>query len=299
VRACRQFATSFSGLDSLPVCLWKENTNGLVSLLDLVKDAPVSTLIATLRDVWISATMVSLGNDERYREANLTILLAQIQKLDLQCEHLDLPVTRLHVQDVLAAIGIAHDSPNRREQIDRVCQILSNNLEKEMSLKKYFAMSHEAAATYVRPLKGWEVVVNRWPRTQLDIEESAKSFAFGRFAAAIFHVLLVAESGVIEVADLVEASGDKPGWGCVDRLRRILDKKYSDRSPVEQKHSAFLKENVDMMTAMKDSWRHKITHVDNRLVWLDPDFSPDIASEIIASARGFMRRLAQELPMVP
>jgi hypothetical protein len=79
-------------------------------------------------------------------------------------------------------------------------------------------------------------------------------------------------------------------------MQRILEKKYSDRSPLEQQHSALLRSNVDMMIAVKDSWRHKLTHVDNKLVWLDADFSPRIASEIIGSTSGFMRRLAQELP---
>jgi hypothetical protein len=51
------------------------------------------------------------------------------------------------------------------------------------------------------------------------------------------------------------------------------------------------------MLSMKNSWRHKITHVDNRLEWLDVDFSPQIAKEIISSVRGLMCRLAAELPL--
>jgi hypothetical protein len=48
------------------------------------------------------------------------------------------------------------------------------------------------------------------------------------------------------------------------------------------------------MLAMKDSWRHKISHVENRLEWLDTDFRPQLAKAIIKAIRGFMRRLATE-----
>jgi hypothetical protein len=47
---------------------------------------------------------------------------------------------------------------------------------------------------------------------------------------------------------------------------------------------------------MKESWRHKIDHVANKLEWMDTDFSPEVANEIITATRGFMRRLAAELP---
>jgi hypothetical protein len=145
-------------------------------------------------------------------------------------------------------------------------------------------------------LKDWETVAKRWPKMQLDIEESSRCFALERFAASVFHVLLVAEFGVIQVCDLLKVSGDKPGWGCVSRLEKVLDKDFKNRSPLEQQHSKLLEEIVPMMVAVKDSARHKISHVDNRLVWLDADFSPQIASEVIGSTRGFMRRLAKELP---
>ena len=173
---------------------------------------------------------------------------------------------------------------------------IHRTLRREMKAVLFLSVTPRNAEWYNSPLKGWEAVTKRWPEVSADIAESSKCFALDRSAAAIFHILLAAEFGVIQVGDLLGVSGDKPGWGCVERLVRILAKGFNDRSPLEKQHSTLLKDIVPMMVAVKDSWRHKISHVDNKLVWLDADISPEIASEVIAATRGFMRRLAAELP---
>ncbi|MGA2145544.1 MAG: hypothetical protein ABSH49_11350 [Bryobacteraceae bacterium] len=100
---------------------------------------------------------------------------------------------------------------------------------------------------------------------------------------------------MIQAGDLLEVSGDKPGWGCLERLERIRAKNYKDRSPLEQQHSKFLDDSIPLMLTVKDL-RHKIEHVNNKLVWLDPMCTPEIAEEIISATRGLMRRLASDLP---
>jgi hypothetical protein len=108
--------------------------------------------------------------------------------------------------------------------------------------------------------------------------------------------MLIAEFGIIEAARLFQVEGDKPGWGCLDRLQRINDKPWKDKSSLEQQHSEFLKSLLPLAITMKDSWRHKISHADNKVEWMDTDFSPEVAREIITTARGFMRRLSVGLP---
>jgi hypothetical protein len=48
--------------------------------------------------------------------------------------------------------------------------------------------------------------------------------------------------------------------------------------------------------AMKFAWRNKVNHVDGKLVVIKPEFTPDMAEEIMMASRGFMRRLATEMP---
>jgi hypothetical protein len=173
---------------------------------------------------------------------------------------------------------------------------LQERLQDELEGTLFLSMTSSEAQCYIKPTRDWEETIKRWPKTRIDIEESSKCFACARYAASIFHVLLVAELGVIEVAKLLGVAGDKPGWGALDRLERILDKPYKERSPIEQKHSELLTQILPLMLAMKESWRHKISHVENKLEWLDTDFSPQLAEEIAKAIRGFMRRLATALP---
>jgi hypothetical protein len=169
-------------------------------------------------------------------------------------------------------------------------------IEDDLRNELFLHIWPDDAKLYENPKDGWEQVIGRFSRVRHDVEECSKCFALGRYSAALFHVLLVAEFGVIKVAELFGVAGDKPGWGALDRLQRINDKKWNDKTPLEQQHAEFLKNLLPLAYAIKDSWRHKISHVDNKLDWMDTDFSPEVAREIISATRGFMRRLAQELP---
>jgi hypothetical protein len=173
---------------------------------------------------------------------------------------------------------------------------LRERIEDDFHKLVFVSLTLEESKLYDDPDKGWEDVTRRFPKVRHDVEECSKCFALTRYGAALFHVLLVAEFGIIQVAELFGQAGDKPGWGALDRLRKINDKKYSDKSALEQQHSDFLKNLLPLAFAMKDSWRHKISHVDNKLEWMDTDFSPEVAAEIISAVRGFMRRLAVDLP---
>jgi hypothetical protein len=157
-------------------------------------------------------------------------------------------------------------------------------------------MAPERVGFFKEPKKGWEEVASRWSEVKYDVEESSRCYALDRYAASAFHILQVAEFGVIKVCDLMNVSGDKPGWGCVKRLRAIVDKPFKDCSPLEQQHRKLLTDLVPLMENVMKSWRHKLDHVDNWLRWRDTDFGPETAEEIRTAVRGFMRNLSRELP---
>ncbi|MGA8145817.1 MAG: hypothetical protein WB987_18170 [Candidatus Acidiferrales bacterium] len=173
---------------------------------------------------------------------------------------------------------------------------LRERLEDDFHSHLFLQLSGNDAELYNHPRKGWEDVIRRFPKTANDIEESSKCFALNRYAASLFHILLVAEYGVIEVARLFGVAGDKPGWGATDRLQRVHDKKWNEKTPLEQKHSELLGKILPLMHSIKNEWRHKINHVDNKLEWIDTDFSPEVTGRIISASLGFMIFLSAELP---
>jgi hypothetical protein len=206
-------------------------------------------------------------------------------------------VASIATLDKILALLSAPDST--MGQLHQLGTELRGRLDDELFGTLFFSLGGTEVGYYGNPTKDWEHIIKTWPKTQIDIEESSRCYACSRYAAAIFHALLVAELGVIEVAKLLGVAGDKPGWGALDRLEKILNKPYKERSPIEQTHSELLNHILPLMLAMKNSWRHKISHVDDRLKWLDTDFSPQLAEEIMKAIRGFMRQLATELAPKP
>jgi hypothetical protein len=173
---------------------------------------------------------------------------------------------------------------------------LRERLEDDLQNELFLHLLPTDADRYEHSTRGWDGTIRRFWKVKHDIEESSKCFSLARYAAAVFHIMLVAEFGVIEVARLFQVEGDKPGWGCLEKLGKLNDKKWADKSPLEQQHAQFLKDLLPLAFAMKDSWRHKLSHVDNKIVWMDTDFSPEVASDIITTTRGFMERLSVDLP---
>jgi hypothetical protein len=173
---------------------------------------------------------------------------------------------------------------------------LRERLEDDLHSTVFVNLSAQESELYEHPDKEWRDVVSRFYKLRHDIEECSKCFALARYGAAVFHAMLIAEFGVIQVAELFTVAGDKPGWGALERLQKINDKNWKDKTDLEKKHSKFLENLLPLAFAMKESWRHKMDHVANKIEWMDTDFSPEVANDIISATRGFMRRLAADLP---
>jgi hypothetical protein len=160
----------------------------------------------------------------------------------------------------------------------------------------FLHLDYMSAKKYRNPLSGWDEVLGRFDAVRYNIEESNKCFALDRFGAAVFHILLVAEYGVIQLAELLEVNAGHPGWGQVKPLQELIKDPYPKRTTLAQTHSKLLEAVVPLLYQVKESWRHKISHVDSQLQWVDTDFSPNVATEIMLATRGFMRKLAADLP---
>jgi len=176
---------------------------------------------------------------------------------------------------------------------------ISDSLRREMKRNLFLFIPSERAKWYQEPLKDWEAVTARFPKTIHDIEEAAKCFACDRFDGAVVHMMLVAEYGALEVGNLLELNDPKLGWPRVSKeLKRITSADFSKLSPLEQKHFPLLEQISPLILAMQNAWRHKVSHADNRLVLLSGEFQPFVAEEIIFATRAFMRRLATDLPTI-
>lgn len=281
-------------LDS-PVMRADDWSHGVVSLLDMMEFwASMFVECSNKMNAWEKV----VGEADREATMNrvaATQIYAEVQSFGLLCLQHQLTSTHqqcYRIADNLQARLMNVSCGSMRDDLRELRRRFADDLKSEFFLH----LSSKEAALYKSPELDWDKVIRRFPKTQIDVEESGKCFALGRYAASLFHVLLVAEYGVVSLATLLGVAGDKPGWGALDRLEKIVAKPYRDRTDVEEKYSSILEGLLPFAHSIKNQWRHKISHVENKLVWQDTDFSPVMAWDIIGAVRGFMDKLANDLP---
>jgi hypothetical protein len=174
--------------------------------------------------------------------------------------------------------------------------VMHDSLDIELSHRMFFRMSESHAKYFLKPLDGWEEIVQRFPECITDIHEAHKCFALSRYAATVFHSVMIVEFGLIELGRFLRVNDPMSGWTAVSRALAMIEKKHHQRTRFEKKHIQFIEQVNGLIQALKNAWRNKISHAHGRLIVMNSEFAPDVAEEILFATRGLMRRLAQELP---
>jgi hypothetical protein len=175
---------------------------------------------------------------------------------------------------------------------------LRRRFEDDFRTAFFLQLTPEEAEHYSLPMKGWEMIRAKFPECMPDVEEMRKCFAVSRYPASVFHSMQVIEHGLIHLGKWLGVKDHKPGWNATTReLTRICRLDAKNRDPWETKHYGFISQMDAVAYSLMTAWRHKIDHAAGRLALLPGDFAPEIAEEIASATRGFMRRLADELPI--
>lgn len=157
------------------------------------------------------------------------------------------------------------------------------------------------ARFYKEPTRGWESVIARF-RCGDDVEEARKCLALGRATASVFHLMKVVESGVVALSVFLNMKTEDPKAnfaGVLKRLERIVQEtKYTDLSREGQRNLPFLRDVLPQLHAVKEAWRDKVAHFDNRIMPVER-FTEEKALEIHNAALALMKKLAEKLPKKP
>ena len=173
-----------------------------------------------------------------------------------------------------------------------------DNIERELSCHLFFSIPAPRQEIFDNLRAGWEDIIDTFPVAISDIEEMRKCFALSRYPACVFHSLQVIEHGVIELGNVLRVKDHKPGWvATTQELKRILKKRYDERTDWEKRHFGFVEQIHATVEALMTAWRHKIDHASGRLAVLPGEFNPDTAEDIMSATRAFMRRLSTERPI--
>jgi hypothetical protein len=179
---------------------------------------------------------------------------------------------------------------------DRLKEV-NGRLESELSHRIFLHLRSDRQKFFDEPRAGWEEVIDRFNETITDIEEMSRCFALSRYPAAVFHSTQIVEAGLLRLGPLIGVEDPKSGWTAVSNsLAEIIKKKPEQRTVFETNNFSFLEQVNGTVMTLRHAWRNKISHVQNRIVLMTGEFSPDVAEEIIMASRAFMRRLATEMP---
>jgi hypothetical protein len=190
-----------------------------------------------------------------------------------------------------------HSPLHGREAIPTYITMARQSLMHELEAHVFLPVDPANSRFYLEPLRDWEEVAARFSRAVNDIEEAGKCYALGRYAACVYHTMQVLEHGLLSLGDVIGVTDPKSGFTAVDSaLQRIVSKGYQERTDFEREHFAFFEQVNASVHAMKNAWRNRISHAQGVATLLTPDFTPQIAMEIYVATRGFMRRLATDMP---
>lgn len=287
---------SSSDRDALPVCLapWVENPYRLVSLWDML---PFLAYDFCRASGIVAQFYAQINSGILPTSTSLGLVASELGMLERACEPLGLTNTLAQLRRLKPIFTTNEPQTVVWDRFARDVMEVHTRLIDELQARMLFCLNSEKTHYYRTPLTGWERVIGRFPETQMDVEEAARCFALERYAACVFHCVQLVEGGLIALGLFMSVKDPKSGWTATsNELDRIVKKKFSELTPFETQHLTFFKQMHATVTALQDAWRNKISHTQGRLVVMTSDFPPFVAEEILIASRGFMRRLATDLP---
>jgi len=272
-----------------------------VTLLEILRARAEEYTKAVYVLALVNAKIEAAEDDFRNDGMLLGRLRAHLAELSAHCNNL--PMTAAKVNSVIDILD--HLDRTRTWQQPKLAFLtaiaeIQSRMYDELKSSLFLQISPDREKFFSHFSNGWEEVIERFPDTESDIEEMCKCFALSRYPGAVFHSLLVVESGVLHLGEYIEVTDPKKGWDATCKvLKTIVDGGHRNLRPKFTDHFGFLEQVNQCIQTMKHAWRNKVNHVEGKLVVLRSDFTPDIAEEIMMASRAFMRRLADEMPHEP
>jgi hypothetical protein len=282
------------GQDAPP---WETASNRLVSWWDVERFAAEDFVsIAS----WLERNSARL---EHYKSKSGTLSTDESKRFETNLKALRTHCQKIALRDSLDRLDevIAELAENQHPTYQRMSWHLKEQadcIRRELKRTLFLHVPFPDADHYLRPHKGWLPIMARFEDAEDDIIESEQCLALERQAAAVFHIMLVAEIGIFELGKLFVHDDPKPGWSAIiNRGRQILQqKRHNELTDAEKLVYPILEQLLPLMLAMEDAWRNKISHAANRLVLSSSAISPQRAKDILSTTKAFMYQLAKSLP---
>jgi hypothetical protein len=272
------------------VCASQLLRRGWVTLLELLQFYAENYvhLAKELYDLQLCLYADELSGDQAKKQDTLSGAKLTLVSAAKHCDALGLQVSLRHVYELI-------EDAKEGGLLSGDVKALHQNIERELSCRFFVGIPEDRKSAYCESLKGWEDIIEKFPSATEDVEEMNKCLALCRYSAAVFHSLLIVEHGLVALGQMLGVTDPKEGWDASCRKLETVVKagRATNSTGI---NFEFLEQLNGCVQAMKFAWRNKVNHATGKPLVMAGGFAPYVAEEIISTTRGFMRRLAEELP---
>lgn len=263
---------------------WSDRMYRLVSLMELLR-------FHAQTFYWASGTLAQVFTQLRYGHPPGQEAWGQcastIRQLIEESERLGFPSIAIEAKRVREAVterGVLDRGD--LEEFARLLMGLHTRIMDDLGAVLFLHVPNRQAVFYQAPLDGWETVISRIPAAQVEIEEAGKCFALSRYTAAVFHLMRLMEMGLDALIIKLGLPTHLPSWDAkLKKIEEELDRLSADRTSVAVSFSRQVRANY---RAVQTAWRNPTMHVEKT-------YTEEMAAEIMAAVKSFIRHVVQEL----
>lgn len=259
---------------------WIDNPYKLVSLWEIMERFYVNLIIMlseTLAQLTLSQRSGSNILDEEDRK-KLKLAVSS------WADHFSGLGLRTSTWSARRLLELADNPSATFSQLQNLCDELHGRMQDELWSSFLLHVPDDRVDYYEKPLNGLNIVLEKFPSSVFDFEESAKCYALGRSVASVLHAMRVLELGLTALGRRLGVNTDKRNWHnvIVDIESAVKTRERSEKSSPDL---TFYAEAAGQFMHFKEAWRNHVMHV--RQV-----FDEERAKRILDHVREFMGHLA-------
>jgi hypothetical protein len=251
---------------------WDHGTRRIWSLQALLSlHAPVYLNIARICEEYTSSAAMQAANPNAApTDEQLLSVLGHLQSLQDTCSKMQLHVSARSMARTI--LEFKNKRPTMGLARQRYLEWYSC-FESEVGGQIYLlVLPHRAGylSFAADDLEGFEISklvdgLNDYPNALYDAREAGNCFALERFTACVYHLMRVAEFGLVSIARTVGVEEEKinKGWdGCLHGIQSEINKISSTKpTPDWQGKVKSYNDLCSWLTAIQKGWRNPVSHV--------------------------------------
>lgn len=268
-----------SSLSALPVRLWKENPNGLVSLWDMLQNyLPFYEISHELGAQRRYADLnASFGDNHKIDSTNATEFKDLLGRIEGQCKEFGLDRA-----GNLASKALSRSLPQRSGELVRELDFFDDVLTGELAAESLFRIPPDRKDYFEsNELFGAEVGL-AFPSCAVDIRKAGSCYALDQADACVHHLMMVLERGLNALAGKLGVPYQRTNW------QNIIETVASKLKPMPKGNEKdFYLEVNSQFGFLKDAYRNHSEHA------RDEHYDLGKALSTLTHVRSFMQELAK------